>query len=84
MFKLKLHMHSKHSLPHSIMAAAFNPAGLLNYSVASGENMDGYEMCHVVGVYRHIKAISKHLPSMEGFGHSLTTTRMNRQTRHQL
>lgn len=79
-------MHSKHSLPLSTIAAAFNQASLCNYGMGSGRTW--MDMKYVVWlawpwVFRHIKAMSKHIlpfSVMEEFGHSLQTTGMNRQT----
>lgn len=74
-------MHSKHSLQHS--TAAFNPSRSSQVQYGLRENMDGYEMCHVVGLTMSVQTHQGYVQtqaSVEEFGHSLRTTEMNRQT----
>lgn len=75
-------MHSKHSLLHSTIKAAFNLAGLLNCSTTSGR-MWMKMKCHVAGLIINVQTLVGYVqtpPFMEEWGHSLRTTGMNRQT----
>lgn len=80
----KLHMHGKHSLPHS---SHIQPGRSSQLQCGLQENMNMDMKCVMwlawPWAYRHIKAMSKLVPPfsvMEEFGHSPTTTGMNRQT----
>lgn len=79
------HMHSKHLLPHSTKAAAFNPTDRCNYRMTWAVNVRTWiwDVAKVKWLARsgvERPRLCPNISVMEEFEHSQPTRRMNRQT----